>query len=158
MVERSFGAGVANPSRKLLGRRSALARAAADCLGTGHKVVQFSWTRTGPDGPHALAFVYVTEPVAKLIPKDWARQLQAAQLLHRVERICGVRADRVRQRSSAIAADAASALALMIEPGTPLLLLERTYFAPDGTVLEHSRILGRADRCQQTVELFRVAG
>jgi GntR family transcriptional regulator len=76
--------------------------------------------------------------------------------LHLVEQLGEVEAFRVRQRSSAIAADEEAARLLNVPAGTPLLSLERSYFDRSGRVIEHSRILDRSDRCEQPVELFQV--
>ena len=157
MVDRSFGTGIDLPTKNPLRRTDPNAAAVHAFLGTTQPVVCLSWRRTGPEGPHAQAYVYLPKVMAGQLPKDWAVQLRSVRLLHLVEQCCGVRAHRVRQRSSAIAADPLIACQLQVEPGSPLLSLERTYFDREGTAIEHARILGRPDRCQQVVELFRVA-
>ena len=66
-----------------------------------------------------------------------------------------MQAFRVQQASSAIAADAQLAKRLKVEPGAPLLLLQRTYFDIQGTPVYYSDLYVRSDRFVHKIELFR---
>jgi GntR family transcriptional regulator len=155
MVDLNFGDRLESHGLRVLpagGREEHFAR---QRLGVREPVVCFSWVRSGGQGPNAACDVYLTKARADRLPSDWAAQLPTTRLLHLVEAACDIEAFRVRQVSSAILAPADIAARLDIAPLSPLLFLERTYFDRSGGVVEHSRIYGRADRCQQVVELFR---
>lgn len=155
MVEGRFGDRLESPGMQLLPLGSSEEHAARLRLGVNEQVVRFSWVRSGENGPNATCDVYLTKARADRLPSDWAERLPTTRLLHLVEAHCNIEAFRVRQVSSAITAPPEAAARLGVAPSAPLLCLERTYFDRDGEVIEHSRILGRADRCQQIVELFR---
>ncbi len=155
MLDRNFGDRLESYGARPLPAGSGEEHAARLRLATGEPVVRFFWVRAGDDGANATCDVYLAKSYADRLPDDWAERLSKRRLLHLVERHCGVKAVRVRQVSSATAATPEVAARLGVPPGSPLLCLERTYFDADGGVVEHSRILGRADRCQQVVELFR---
>jgi GntR family transcriptional regulator len=155
MVDRNFGDQIESPGMRSLLVGSGEEHEARLRLGTAGPIVRFSWLRKGPDGPNAACEVDLPKAHADRLPSDWADRLSQMRLLHLVEACCGVEAFRVRQASSALAAPPEIAARLGIRPDAPMLSLERTYFDRDGQAIEHSRILGRADRCQQVVELFR---
>lgn len=156
MVDRNFGNIVDAPSMNLLPDGSPEEAKARAQLATAEPVARFTWVRHSEAGPCAHAMVYMPLSCARPLPPDWAERLGETRLLHLVERFGGIEAIRVRQRSSALAADESTARLLEVPVATPLLSLERSYFDSDGRVIEYSRILGRPDRCEQSVELFRV--
>lgn len=156
MVNRDFGNIIGTPSMGLLLAGSAEEAEARRSLATSEPIARFSWVRHSRVGPCAHSIVYMPLSCMRPLPEDWATRLGETRLLHLVEQFGGIEAQRVRQRSSALAADEAEARLLDVPIGAPLLSLERSYFDRDGRVIEHSRILGRPDRCDQSVELFRV--
>lgn len=158
MVDRNFNSEIVEPRMVLLPARGAAEAAAREALRTRERVAHFTWLRRSPEGPFAAADVYVRRSNADRLPADWPTRLRSTRLLHLLEAACGIEGFRVRQVSSAVAADPDAAARLDVAPGSPLLSLRRTYFDRDGAVIEHSRILGRPDRCEQSVELFRVGG
>lgn len=155
MVDGNFGDRLESHGMHILPTGSSEEHAARRRLGVNEQVVRFSWIRSGENGPNATCDVYLAKARADRLPADWAERLTATRLLHLVEAYCDIEAFRVRQVSSAITAPPEVAARLGVAPSAPLLCLERTYFDRDGGAIEHSRILGRADRCQQIVELFR---
>jgi GntR family transcriptional regulator len=155
MLDRNFGDRLESHGMRLLAAGSGEEHAARQRLGTNEQIAKYSWVRGGDEGPNAACDVYLRKSHADRLPADWARHLARRRLLHLVEEYCGVTALRVRQISSATTASAEVAASLGIAAGAPLLCLERIYFDAEGGVIEHSRILGRADRCQQVVELSR---
>jgi GntR family transcriptional regulator len=156
MVDRNFDHQIEAPEMVLLPAGAAEEVAARRRLGTTGRVARFSWLRRSEEGPCAFAVVYMPHSHAASLPPDWPGRLLSTRLLHLVEEYCGIEAFRVRQVSSAVAADAESSRRLEVPVGAPLLALERSYFDRAGGVIEQSRILARPDRCEQTVELFRV--
>jgi GntR family transcriptional regulator len=156
MVDRNFDSEIVEPRMTLLPARGAAEAAARDALRTRDRVAHFTWLRRSAEGPFAAADVYVPRSKAERLPPDWPALLRSTRLLHLLEAACGTEGFRVRQVSSAVAADPAAAARLEVAQGSPLLSLRRTYFDRDGAVIEHSQILGRPDRCEQSVELFRV--
>lgn len=156
MVDRNFGNLIESPTMQALHEQDAEAQAARARLATTEQVVRFTWLRRSEAGPCAFAIVYMPQSCAAPLPADWAERMRSTRLLHLVEQFGGLEAFRVRQLSSAVAAEGEVARQLEVPVGAPLLSLERSYFDRQGRVIEHSRILGRPDRCEQTVELFRV--
>ena len=155
LVDRNFGDLIEDHSMRLLEPGSSEEHAARRHLATRDQVARFSWTRGDAQGANAISDVDLPRVLADTIPTDWREQLGTTRLLRLVEKYAGVRAVRVRQVASALAAGSRIARRLGIKTGAPLLCLERTYFDDDGEPIEHSRILARADRCTQVVELFR---
>jgi GntR family transcriptional regulator len=155
MLDRNFGAEIVAPRMALLPARSAAEAEARRALGTRERIAHFTWTRRSPEGPCSAADVYLPRSNSDPLPKDWPERLSATRLLHLVEVACGIEALRVLQVASAVAAEPAAAARLEVPVGSPLLSLRRTYFDRDGVAIEFSRILGRPDRCEQSVELFR---
>lgn len=156
MVDRPSGHRIDALTRVVLEAGTAEEREARRRLGTEDRVVRFSWLRRSTAGPASYAVVYVAHALADSLPLDWTERLQTRRLLHLVEEHADVEAFRVRQVSSAVAADADAAERLEVPLGAPLLSLERSYLDREGGVIELSRILARPDRYEQTVELYRV--
>ncbi|HZP77798.1 MAG TPA: GntR family transcriptional regulator [Pseudolabrys sp.] len=156
MVNRSVGGEVQSLENHILVTGSDEEATMRQRLSTTDRVVCFSWVRAGPEGPYAFSVVHLPKAFADRVPRDWAQRLRTTRLLHLVEQYAGVEAYRVRQLSTARTADAGTAERLAVSIGSPLLSMERTYFDRAGTAIEYSQILGRPDRCQQAVELFRV--
>jgi GntR family transcriptional regulator len=156
MVNRSVSGEVQSLENHVLISGSAEEAAMRQQLATSDRIVCFSWVRAGPEGPYAFSVVHLPKSYADRVPRDWAQRLRTTRLLHLVEQYNGIEAYRVRQLSTAQAADADAAGRLAVPAGSPLLSMERTYFDRAGAAIEYSQILGRPDRCQQAIELFRV--
>ena len=158
MLDRDFAKRLEIRDIAILPARSAPDLAAALELPPGAEIAQISWFRGDTAARYAWSNVYVSRDYADRLPPDLPKLLQSTRLLHLIERHCGLRAHRVRQLASAVAADPEAASVLGVPQGAPLLHLRRTYFARDGKPIEHARILCRPDLYQQTVELFRAGG
>lgn len=156
IVDYNLGHMIADPARNAVEAGSAEDAEARRHLAVDGPIDRFTWARHIGAGPSTHATVYLPRALAETLPSDWASRLKSARLLHLLEQSAGVEAFRVRQRSSAAAADAAAAAALDVAAGAPLLVLHRTYFERSGRILEHSRILVRPDRHEPVVDLFRV--
>lgn len=111
-------------------------------------ILRISWSRVRPTGPIAFCEAY-------LPPADIAEQMRSAQVIPLIEKYFGVQAFRVQQASPAIAADAEIATRLKVEPGAPLLLLQRTSFDVEGVAIYYSDLYVRSDRFVPKIELFR---
>jgi GntR family transcriptional regulator len=79
----------------------------------------------------------------------------ARPLIAQIEEYCQVHPARARQVASAIASDSTFAELLDVDIGTPLLHLRRTYLGQDGRPLEHTELVCRPDRYQQSVDFMR---
>jgi GntR family transcriptional regulator len=154
MVDRGFAGRMVDLQQRRLAAAEAPGIAARLMLGDA-AMACFAWLRATEAGPYSHARVYIAAAHADRFPKDWPERLRGGRLLHLLEKFGGVRAFRARQVSSAVAAEPEVAARLQVDPGTPLLRLERTYYSRHGEALEYSSIHSRPDRYQQTVELFR---
>lgn len=119
------------------------------------RILRISWSRVRPTGPIAFCAAHLPQELAARLPPDIADQMRSARVIPLIEKYCGVQAFRVQQASSAIAADAQLAKRLKVEPGAPLLLLQRTYFDIQGTPVYYSDLYVRSDRFVHKIELFR---
>lgn len=118
-------------------------------------IMRISWSRVRPDGPIAFCAAHVPQRLAERLPPDIEAQMHAARVIPLIEKHCGVQAFRVQQASSAISADGQVALRLQVEPGAPVLLLQRTYFDMEGAAIYYSDLYLRSDRFVHKIELFR---
>jgi GntR family transcriptional regulator len=119
------------------------------------RILRVSWSRVRPTGPIAFCRAYLPQELAARLPADIAEQMRSARVIPLIEKYCGVQAFRVQQASSAVAADAELAKRLKVEPGAPLLLLQRTYFDVEGVAIYYSDLYVRSDRFVHKIELFR---
>lgn len=119
------------------------------------RILRISWSRVRPSGPIAFCAAHLPQELAARLPPDLADQIHSARVIPVIEKYTGVQAFRVQQASSAIAADRQLAYRLQVEPGTPLLLLQRTYFDSEGRAIYYSDLYLRSDRFVHKIELFR---
>jgi GntR family transcriptional regulator len=140
---------------EMLGPGSAPVAAGMLRLAGDQPVFRISWSRVRPNGPIAYCAAHLPGALARLLPPDLGTLLQSSRTIPLIEKHCGVQAFRVRQVSSAVAADPAVAARLDVAAGTPLLLLQRTYFDVEGTPIYYSDLYIRSDRFQHKIELFR---
>ncbi len=157
LLDRSFSDRIVNPNMQLIRRGDSEEAAARLWLETRERVARFTWMRSSEQGPCSFATVYLAQSRAKALPKNWSERLATTRLLHLIEACCSLEAFRVRQSSSAVAANDEIAQRLHVALNAPLLSLERTYFDRSSEAIEHSIILARPDRCEQKVELYRVS-
>jgi GntR family transcriptional regulator len=156
MLDRDFDKRVELHEIRNVPRGSTPDIAAALDLPPDAEIANISWFRGCGASRYAWSSVFVSRHYTDQLPSDFSELLaNNIRLLHLLERHCGVRAQRVRQLASAVAADPLAASLLHVAPGAPLLHLRRTYFGRDARPIEHARVLCRPDLYQQTVELFR---
>lgn len=119
------------------------------------RLMRISWSRVRPNGPIAFCAAHLSQDLAARLPPDLADLLNTSRTIPLIEKYCGVQAFRVQQTSSAVAADRPMADRLQVEPGSPLLLLQRTYFDVEGKAIYYSDLYVRSDRYLHKIELFR---
>jgi GntR family transcriptional regulator len=102
-----------------------------------------------------VPFSYLTTHVPEGVSITFTKQeLASRPLLELLER-AGVKAERARQRISAVSASAEVAQALAVPRGSPLVELVRIVFDQDGRGVEHLHALYRPDRYALEFDLVR---
>lgn len=105
-------------------------------------------------GPIAFHRLWTHLRFARRIPKDI---IGTQPLIEQIEEHCRVRAVRTRQVASAVEAEGEIAKILGVRKGTALLQLRRTYLDRSDAPIEHTELLCRPDRYEQTVDFYRDA-
>lgn len=121
----------------------------------GERIMRISWSRVRPAGPIAFCAAHLPFALAERLPPNLGELLHSSRTIPLVEKYCGVQAFRVQQVSSAVAADEQMVARLDVAPGSPLLLLQRTYFDVEGKPIYYSDLYVRSDRFLHKIELFR---
>lgn len=103
-------------------------------------------------GPAVVNTLFTLLKYSKKIPPEL---IGAKPLIGQVEEYSKIQPFRARQVASAIASDAVFAKLLDVAIGTPLLQLRRTYLGRDGRPIEHTELVCRPDRYQQSVDFMR---
>jgi GntR family transcriptional regulator len=110
--------------------------------------------RLADDEPLCLSLAYLhLPPQVTLTPKELEQEKSLWRILERK----GVRMARTEGNIQAVAAGDREAQLLLIEQGAPLLLVEGTVFAIDGTPIEFHQIYNRGDRYKYFIENVRLA-
>lgn len=121
-------------------------------LGDGAQVFRLVRVRRTADGPIALLHNFVTPALAPGIDQiDFAQESLFGVLEERYRLVI----DNARRRFSAVAADAGTATALGVEPGTALQYFEQLTFLDDGRPIEYSHVWIDSRRLDVVVSLFR---
>jgi GntR family transcriptional regulator len=125
----------------------------ADLFGTSAKGRLFRLLRIlSMDGePCAISSVFTSAANASRVPPD---EINHELFINLIEKYCAVRAARVRQVASAMAADSGLADQLEIQVGDPVLILRRTYTSSDGEPIMHVELHCRPDRYHHTVDFI----
>jgi GntR family transcriptional regulator len=108
--------------------------------------------RTADALPYAYSLIHIPAQLAKALPRDWRARVGQDAFVSMVAKANAVAVFKAIQIAGAIAAPAAIARRLGVEPGAPLLRLERTFLARDGNAIEHAQIFCRPDRYRQIIE------
>ena len=103
-------------------------------------------------GPAVLNTLFTLVKYAQRLPEDL---IGYKPLIGLIEEHCRVQTVRARQVASAISANAQIAKLLGVRVGAPLLLLRRTYVNSDDEPIEHTELICRPDRYQQSVDFLR---
>ncbi len=139
-------------SARFVNGRAALGVAALFGLGPDDSLFHVRAVRSSAEGPYSYSNTYFPREIGEKLPQHLFTE---RPLLLLVEEYAGIPAAQVRQVASAGAADRETARLLKLGFGDPILVMERTYFDPDGRPVEHTRIQYRPDRYRQTVSLSR---
>lgn len=108
--------------------------------------------RSSAEGPYACSRIHLPGEIGEQLPKDL---LHTRPLLLLAEEHAGAVAVEARQVTSSAPAERAEARLLRVRPGTPLLVMERTYVGADGLPITHSVVHARPDRYEQVVTFRR---
>lgn len=109
-------------------------------------------SRTADDLPYAYSVIHIPGHLAKALPRDWRTRVREDAFVGMVASANALAVCKAIQIAGAIAAPAAIARRLGVDPGTPLLRLERTFLARDGSAIEHAQVFCRPDRYRQIIE------
>jgi GntR family transcriptional regulator len=118
----------------------------------GDRLFLIRTMRLVEEGPYAYARIYLPEDIGARLPADG---LAEKPIIQQVEQSCQIPTHHARQRATACAANHEIAGILDVEPGTPLLLLNRTYYTREQRPIEQSYVYYRPDRYSQVIDLFR---
>jgi GntR family transcriptional regulator len=114
-------------------------------------VFQISRLRFGDGEPMALEVSYL---VKDRLPEDTVNHLENS-LYDYIEQQLGLAIDRARQTIEPSFATSREAELLTIDEGSPVLLLERTTFLSDNTVIEYVKSVYRGDRYKFIADMKR---
>src|ERR1700733_6492550 len=103
-------------------------------------------------GPAVLNTLFTLAKYAQRLPDEL---IGYKPLIGLIEEHCRIQTVRARQVASAIGANAQTAKLLGVRVGSPLLLLRRTYVNSDNEPIEHTELICRPDRYQQSVDFLR---
>jgi GntR family transcriptional regulator len=103
-------------------------------------------------GPAVLNTLFTLVKHAQRLPDEL---IGYKPLIGLIEEYCRIQTVRARQVASAISADTQTAKLLGVRVGAPLLLLRRTYVNSDDEPIEHTELICRPDRYQQSVDFLR---
>jgi len=121
-------------------------------LQPGGKLFVVRGVRSAADGPYSYSDLHFPPEIGEKLPRHLFGK---KPLILLVEEYCSVRAHEARQSATAVPADREVAVCLGVRLGTPLLVLERTYYARDGRPLEWARIRYRPDRFRHVARFLR---
>lgn len=102
-----------------------------------------------------LANIFTSAQIASRVPRS---QLDKVLFIDLIEQHCRVRAEKVRQVTTATVADDAVAAQLEMRRGDPVLRLVRTYTSTDGDPIMLVDLAYRPDRYQHTVTFLHERG
>jgi GntR family transcriptional regulator len=152
LIDASFSRAYRIASARFVSARGKPRVAALFDAAPGDELFHVRAVRSSEAGPYAYSSAFMPRWVGEKIPTG---SLAAAPLLLLAEEHAGVVPARARQVSSSVAADRDAARLLGIEIGTPLLVMERTYYVEDGSAVTYSRVQARSDRFQQVIDFAR---
>jgi len=102
--------------------------------------------------PYSYSVVYIPKALARKLPQDWQTQSKSEPFVGLVAKANARPVHKAIQVAQAIAAPREIARILGTDIRAPLLVLERTFLARDGTALEHAQVFCRPDRYRQIIE------
>lgn len=122
-------------------------------LGINQKVLQITIVRFIPKGPFGYSFLYFPPSLGKTIsPKELS---ETTEIITFVEGKIKTKVNRANQTIDVGLADKRVAENLSIKPKTPLLIIERDYYARNGSPMFVSITHFRPDLYKYRIELTR---
>ena len=122
-------------------------------LGRNQKVLQIEIVRFIPKGPFGHSFLYFPPSLGKMIsPKDLS---ETTEIITFVEGKMRTKVNRAEQTIDVGLADKVTAKNLCIKPKAPLLVIERDYFARNGSPMFITITYFRPDLYKYKIELTR---
>jgi GntR family transcriptional regulator len=122
-------------------------------LGTAQKVFQLEILRLIPKGPFGYSFIYFPPRLGKMISSK--ELTEKTEIITFVEEKLKTKAHRANQAIDVGLADKGVAENLSIKPKTPLLIIERDYYARDGSPMFATITYFRPDLYKYRIELTR---
>jgi len=122
-------------------------------LGINQKVLQITIVRFIPKGPFGYSFLYFPPSLGKTISRK--ELSETTEIITFVEGKAKTKVNRANQTIDVGLADKGVAKNLSIKPKTPLLIIERDYYARDGSPMFVSLTHFRADLYKYRIELTR---
>lgn len=108
--------------------------------------------READGGPYSYSVIYIPEALGRKLPAGWQSHLESEPFVGLVAKANARPVHKAIQVAQAIAAPAEIARILGTAVRAPLLVLERTFLAREGTALEHAQVFCRPDRYRQIIE------
>lgn len=102
--------------------------------------------------PYSYSVVYIPKVLARKLTPDWQARLKSEPFVGLVAKANARPVHKAIQVAQAVAAPREIARILGTEARAPLLVLERTFLAREGTALEHAQVFCRPDRYRQIIE------
>lgn len=130
------------------------ARPVADALGLDDdpRALRISALRVNDGAAYAFSVIHIPHAYARALPADWRQRVDKEPFISLVLAANGLTVHRAIQVAQAVGATGEVAERLGVAENSPVLLLERTFLAREGTALEHAQIYCRPDRYRQIIE------
>lgn len=132
--------------------RCAVGIANALGLGDHSSALRIRVLREVDGEPYSYSVVHIPGMLARKLPPNWQAQLRSEPFVGLVAKANARPVHKAIQVAQAIGAPREIARILGTDVRAPLLLLERTFLAREGTALEHAQVFCRPDRYRQIIE------
>ncbi len=139
-------------------RRCSPQIAAALGLEQNARTLRIRALRRRGDEAYAYSVIHIPASLVSRMPPNWQARLEREAFVSLVAAANGLAVHRAIQAAQAVAAPPDIAASLDVAAGAPLLLLERTFLAREGTALEHAQVFCRPDRYRQVIDFRSAAG
>jgi GntR family transcriptional regulator len=106
-----------------------------------------------PEGPQAYSLIYLPPDLGRMVSPD--ELTETTEIISFVEGKLRHQAHRAKQTIDVGAADSLIAKHLLVEPSTPLLVIQRYYYTRKGSLMYLAKNYFRTDRFRYEIELTR---
>jgi GntR family transcriptional regulator len=121
--------------------------------GTQH-VFQLELVRRFRKGPFGYSFIYLPPDLGRIVSRN--ELTETTEIITFLEKKKGKRVHRANQAIDVGLAEGAVAEHLSVKPESPVLIIEREYYAKDGSIMFTSLNYFRPDLYKYRIELTRV--